>query len=107
MDENRLKKIDKRISAIKDELFKIGPMRPGSLRLQYKKPKLKSGPFWQISYTRAMKSKSEYVRPEDVDAVRKEIETYKQFKALVDEWVDLAIEESKIRLKGDIKTEEK
>jgi len=77
----------------------MGPMRPGSLSQQYKEPKKKSGAYWQISYTRNMRSKTEYVREDCVAEVRKEVSAYKRFKKLMDEWVDLGIEASKLRMK--------
>jgi hypothetical protein len=91
MDKKRLKQIEKRIEKIKEALLKVGPMRPGSLTCQYKDPKEKSGPYWQISYTRAMKSKSDYVRSDYVAEVRKEIVTYKRFKKLMEEWMTSAL----------------
>jgi hypothetical protein len=102
-DEKRLRQIEKRIEKIKEALLKMGPMRPGSLTCQYKDPKEKSGPFWQISYTRAMKSRSDYIRPDCMETVKKEIATYKRFKTLTDEWINLGIEASKLRLKVDKK----
>ena len=102
-DKKRLQQIEKRIEKIKEALLKMGPMRPGSLTCQYKDPKEKSGPFWQISYTRAMRSRSDYIRPDCVEAVKKEIATYKRFKTLTDEWINLGIEASKLRLKVDKK----
>ena len=39
-------------------------MRPGSLTRQYKDPQHHTGAYWQISYTRQMKSRTEYVRKE-------------------------------------------
>jgi len=104
VNEKRLRQIERRIEKIKEALSKIGPMRPGSLTCQYKDPKEKSGPYWQISYTRAMKSRSDYVRADCVAEVRKEIAAYKRFKTLVEEWIDLGIESSKLRLKVDKKT---
>jgi hypothetical protein len=104
MKEKELGEIEKRIGKIKEALAKIGPMRPGSLTCQYKDPQSKSGSYWQISYTRAMRSRSDYVRAERVAAVRKEIATYKRFKKLVDEWIDLGIEASKLRGKAEKKT---
>lgn len=104
MNDKRLDQIEKRIEKIKEALSKIGPMRPGSLTCQYKNPKEKSGPYWQISYTRAMKSRSDYVRSDCVADVRKEIAAYKRFKTLTEEWIDLGIETSKLRLKVDKKT---
>ncbi len=89
--------IEKRIEKIKEEILTIGPMRPGSLTCQYKDPKEKTGTYWQISYTRTMKSRSDYVRADSVEGVQKEVANYKRFKALTDEWVDLAIESSNLR----------
>jgi hypothetical protein len=51
-----------------------------------------------------MKSRSDYVRSDCVAKVRKEIAAYKRFKALMEEWIDLGIESSKLRLKVDKKT---
>lgn len=99
MDEDRIREIEKRIDMIKAGLQKIGPMRPGSLTCQYRNPKGKTRPFWQLSYTRNMKSRSEYVRREMVKELKKEIAAYKRFKALVDEWVDLSIERSQARVR--------
>ncbi|MCK7474234.1 MAG: hypothetical protein MZV49_13330 [Rhodopseudomonas palustris] len=99
MPEKSLKQIEKRIAKIQEVLTKIGPMRPGSLTRQFKDPKAQTGPYWQISYTRDMKSRTEYVRREFVSAVRREVATYKRFKKLVDEWIALSIEASKLRMK--------
>lgn len=106
MDENEknLKRIERRIETVQQRLAKIGPMRPGSLTRQYKDPKTKSGPYWQISYTRSMKSRSDYVRADAVPQVRKEIAEYKRFRKLMEEWIDLGIEASKIRIKIDKRT---
>ena len=101
MSEKRLRQIERRIERIKETISKIGPMRPGSLTRQYKDPKAKSGSYWQISYTRNMKSRSDYVRSDGVVEVRKEISAYKRFKKLTEEWIDLSIEASKFRLKVD------
>jgi len=51
-----------------------------------------------------MKSRSDYVRADSVEILQKEVAAYKLFKALTDEWVDLAIEASKLRLKSGKKT---
>ena len=104
MSEKRIRQIERRIERIKQALTKIGPMRPGSLTRQYKDPKKKSGSYWQISYTRNMKSRSDYVRQECVTRIRKEVTAYKRFKKSMDEWIDLSIEASKLRMKVDRKT---
>ena len=99
MSEKRMQQIERRIEGIKKALLEIGPMRPGSLTRQYKDPKQRTGAYWQISYTRQMKSRTEYVRREWVKELRRQIATHKRFKRLVDQWIDLSIQQSKLALK--------
>ena len=98
MSRKRIQQIERRIARIKEELQTLGPMRPGSLTRQYKDPENNAGAYWQISYTRQMKSRTEYVRKEWVTEVRKQITTHKRFKRLIDHWVDLGIEHSQLSL---------
>jgi hypothetical protein len=73
-------------------------MRPGSLTKQYLKPKEKKGPYWQISYTYKMKSRTEYVKADFVPRLEKQIVEFKKHKQLVQQWIDLAIEHSKLSI---------
>jgi len=98
MSEKRIQQIERRIEGIKKALLEIGPMRPGSLTRQYKDPKQRTGAYWQISYTRQMKSRTEYVRREWVKELRCQIATHKRFKRLVDQWIDLSITQSKLAM---------
>jgi hypothetical protein len=98
MSEKRIQQIERRIERIKQALSRIGPMRPGSLTRQYKDPQHKAGAYWQISYTRQMKSRTEYIRKECVPEVRRQIATHKRFKRLIDQWIDLDIERSKLSM---------
>jgi ribosomal protein L29 len=99
MTNQRLDQIRKRIAQIKVALAAVDDMRPGSLTRQYKDPKNQSGAYYQLSYTRQMKSRTEYVARENVREVRREIANYKRFKSLSEEWVDLGIEHSRLRMK--------
>ena len=99
MSRKRIQQIDQRIDRIKKALLEIGPMRPGSLTRQYKDPRHHTGAYWQISYTRQMKSRTEYVRKENVKEVRRQTVTHKRFKRLVDQWIDLSIEHSRLTMK--------
>jgi len=94
----KLNTIEKKIAGIKEELRRIGEMRPGSLTYQYQKPKEKKGGFYQISYTYQMKSKTEYVKAEFVQELKRQIVTFKRFKKLMQQWVDLAIQHSQIKI---------
>ena len=98
MQEKSLKKIEARIQRIKDQLLALGPMRPGTLTRQYHKPQERQGAFWQISYTHQMKSRSEYARPDEVAAVRREIAAFRRFKKLTADWVNLALARSQKRV---------
>ena len=99
MSQKRIQQIERRIDRIKRALLEIGPMRPGSLTRQYKDPQHHTGAYWQISYTRRMKSRTEYVRQEWVKELRRQIVTHKRFKRLVDQWIDLSIEHSRLTMR--------
>ena len=98
MSQRRARQIERRIDRIKKGLLEIGAMRPGSLTRQYKDPQKQTGAYWQISYTRQMKSRTEYVRKGSVKEIRRQIATHKRFKRLVDEWIDLSIEHSRLTM---------
>ena len=98
MSRKRIQQIARRIARIKEELQTMGPLRPGSLTRQYRDPESGAGAYWQISYTRQMKSRTEYVRREWVTEVCKQIATYQRFKRLIDQWVHLGIEHSQLAM---------
>lgn len=98
MSRKRIQRIEQRIDRIKRTLLEIGPMRPGSLTRQYKDPEKHTGAYWQISYTRRMKSRTEYVRQECVKELRRRIANHKRFKRLVDQWIDLSLEHSRLTM---------
>ena len=97
MTSNNLGIIEKRIGRLQRRLASIGNLRPGTLSVQYRDPAAQKTPFNQISYTYQGRSRSEYVRPENLEAVRREITAYKRLKALCSELVDLSIQASRIR----------
>jgi hypothetical protein len=99
MKNKRLAQIERRIEKIKAELAEIGEMRPGSLTKQYKDPESGSGPYYQLSYTLDMKSRTEYIRRECVSGIRRQVRNYKRFKKLCSEWVALSIEHSRLTMK--------
>jgi len=99
MTHKRLQQIEERIAKIKTELAAIAEMRPGSLTRQYKDPERHRGPYYQLSYTREMKSRTEYIPRDQVRDVRRQIATYKRFKALTTQWVALSIEWCQLKMK--------
>lgn len=99
MSMSALEKKKQKIGLLFIELTKLGAMRPGTLTVQYRNPGEHKTPFHQISYTRKGRSRSEYVRPESLPVVRKEIAAYKKFRRLVEKIVDLSLEASHLRHK--------
>jgi len=104
------KTLETQIQKLKAELLKIGEMRPGSLSQQYSacqkpgckcvdplKPQ-KHGPFYQLSYTHGGKSTTQFVRPQFVPEVRRQLAAYKRFKILTEKWVALALQLSKTKM---------
>jgi len=101
--------LTKRIQGVKRELMKLGDIRPGSLSMQYnvcgkpnchckdKKNPRRHGPYYQVSYTRKGKSRTEFVRSEDVPEVRRHIANYAKFRKLVDTWIELSIQIATLR----------
>ena len=92
---------EKRIRALLAGMAKLGAMRPGTLTVQYRNPAEKKTPFNQLSYTHKGRSRSEYVRPENLAAVRREVETYKKFRTLIERITELSLEASRLRHKRE------
>lgn len=98
--------IERRIAEIKGELSRLGTLRPGSLSQQYNvcgtpgcrckaDPPERHGPYAQISYTWKGRSRSEFVREEDLGDVRRQLDNYDRLRRLVDEWIELGLERAR------------
>ncbi len=94
-------RLERRVARIKREIAQIGAMRPGAIGVQYKDPKRKQGAFCQISYTIGAKSHTRYVRPEHLEALKRETRAYKRFRELTQEWVLVELELSVRRVAQD------
>ena len=92
-----------RIERIKAELMTLGPLRPGTLSQQYNvcgtpgcrckdDPPQKHGPYPQLSYTWHARSRSEFVREDEIPQLQEQLRTYARLRTLVDEWIDAAIQ---------------
>jgi hypothetical protein len=109
----QIEKLQKRIEKIKTELHLIGEMRPGSLNKQYtkcgrancrcqdlKNPK-RHGPYYQLSYVHHGKSTTQFIKGMHVKEVKTQLANYKKFRALTAEWIDIALDLAKTKLKID------
>lgn len=93
------KKMEAEINRIKQQIFELGDMRPGSLTRQMRKAQEKYGAYWQLSYTYRGKGKTEYVRDVFVDRIKSETVTYKRYRKLTDKLLKLSIELSRLKMK--------
>src|SRR5471032_2160873 len=66
VEDKPLTKWQAQLARTQAELAQLGPMRPGSLSQQFKDPAAKTRAYWQLSYTHNMRSRTRYVRPEEV-----------------------------------------
>jgi hypothetical protein len=99
-----LSQIERRIDQVRKELLALGPLHPGTISEQYnvcgnagcrcKDPKQpqKHGPYYQLSFTWQGKGSTRFLRPEQVEAMRRKVAKYKRLRVLVNEWVALEIE---------------
>ncbi len=95
--------LQQRIETIKAEIVALGPLRPGTLSRQYNvcgtpgcrckaDPDQRHGPYHQLSYTWQGRSRSEFVREPEIARVQEQVRNYARLRALVDQWVEAAIE---------------
>ena len=107
MSEDPRIALQKRIEQIKTELAALGALRPGTLTQQYnvcgtpgcrckEDPAQRHGPYHQLSYTWQGRSRSEFVREQELTRVQEQLRNYTQLRALVNEWVDNAIELARV-----------
>jgi hypothetical protein len=69
-------------------------MRPGSLSIQSRRW---GGEYCHLSYTHRGKGHTEYVRKKQRKAAKTQIASYRKFRKLTQEWVDLGIELCKLK----------
>lgn len=98
MQAKSLRTFDRQIQRIQTRLGQLGPMRPGTLTRQFRQPDRQQGAYYQLSYTYQMRSRTEYVPKRQVAIVRKEIAAYQRYKKLTAQWVDLALQRSRLRM---------
>lgn len=105
----RRESLEQRIDKIKAEIASLGDLRPGALSLQYNicgnpkcrckaSPPIKHGPYPQISFTWRGKSTTHSVRKEDVPEVKQQLRNYRRLRKLVERWVTLSMQLSRLRL---------
>ena len=106
MQTRSQEELNRLIAGVKREIAKLGDMRPGHLSVQYRRSGGREIGYNQLSFTYAGRSRTEYVRDDDLPRVRKEVETFHRFRELCDELVGLSVEASRARTADRIRKEE-
>ena len=91
--------LEGRIRKIKQDLMKLGAMRPGSLSVQSRSW---GGEYCQLSYTHRGKGHTEYVPQRKRKEVERQTANYSKFRELTKEWVELGIELCKLKTKRKV-----
>lgn len=89
----KMKGIRKKIGTLKKKMAELGDMRPGSLTRQTRSW---GKSYWQISWTHRGKGGTGYVSEKRCKEVRRQTETYRKFRVMCLELVDLYIELAKL-----------
>jgi hypothetical protein len=108
--------LETKIGKIKEEIMALGlELQPGVLTQQYNvcgspgcrckaNPPHKHGPYYQLSFTRKGKSRTRFVRRDELDLVQEHVRNYQRLKKLTDRWLALGMALSRLRLRQDRET---
>ena len=100
-----------RIDTLKHELMRLGDLRPGTLSAQYNvcgkagcackaDPPRKHGPYYQVSFTWQGRSRTQFVRAENLATIRQQLRNYARLRTLVEAWIAAGLELSRLQCGG-------
>jgi hypothetical protein len=101
--------LEAQIATLKRELLRLGDLRPGTLSEQYNvcgkagcackaDPPRRHGPYYQVSFTWQGRSRTQFVRRENLRTVRQQLRNYARLRTLVEAWIAAGLELSPLRL---------
>jgi len=108
--------LETKIGKIKEEIMALGlELQPGVLTQQYNvcgspgcrckaDPPHKHGPYYQLSFTRKGKSRTQFVRRQELNLVQEQVRNYQRLRKLTERWVALGMALSRLRLHGERET---
>ena len=107
--ERRIRVLQKQVERIKQEIVRLGDLRPGSLSEQFNvcgsrgcrckgSPPQKHGPYYQVSYTRKGRSGTRFVKRQQLATVKRQLRNHARLRELVDRWIEKATELSDLHL---------
>jgi len=85
---------EQEIAEVKQALCELGRIHPGSVS---KQNQVRGSGYYYLSYSFKNEGHTLYVREEHLDQVREEVENYRKFRSLVNRWIELEIEYSRLR----------
>lgn len=101
---SQIKRCEREIEVIRQELLRLGPIHPGSISQQYHvcgtptcrchhptEPH-KHGPYNKLTYVHRGRPVCRFVREADLDELKARLAAYKTFRTLMDRWIALSIE---------------
>jgi len=108
--------LETKIAKINEEIMALGlELQPGVLTQQYNvcgspgcrckaDPPQRHGPYYQLSFTRKGKSRTQFVRRHELNLVQAHVRNYQRLKKLTDRWVALGMALSRLRLRQERET---
>jgi len=104
MNTTPISKIETEIRSIQAELQTLGPMHPGSISKQYQvcgrtgckcmaaEQPQRHGPYNKLAYVYRGKKACRFVRAGTEKDLAQRLASYKRFRQLTDQWVELSIQ---------------
>ena len=107
MENLNLQQLISRRKQICDAISEIPSMRRGTLNEVFRHQKLKDGtvatrgPFYNIIIKVGTKTVTTAIPKKDLDQIRREVQNYKAFRALSDEYIDVCEQISLLTFGGE------
>jgi hypothetical protein len=105
---NAIQEIEEKIQEIKNQMLALGPMHPGSISKQYHvcgqsgcrckaatNPQ-RHGPYGKLRYVHQGKQVCRFVRPQWLEDLARQLEVYKTFRSLSDQWIAWSIQRARL-----------
>jgi len=113
MGSEKISQMQARQQEINNEIMKIKTMRRGSFNEYYNKKMLKngtvvqSGPFYNVTYNgKNNKTITQSIPKHEAEQARQEVENYRRYRELTDEYAEICEKIGKIREAEAIENDE-
>ena len=105
---NSVVELERKIETVRQALLALGPMHPGSVSRQYQvcgrpgcrcmnpKHPQRHGPYHKLAYVHRGRPVCRFVRTDCVAEIIRRLATYKSFRTLMDQWIELSIQQGQV-----------